>query len=227
MVSESRGLYSISLAHVDALQQLAGDAAIAAALGAGAEPTIAAMAEAIGRHLAQRAAGAGYAFVLTHGGGVLGVCTVQEIGASEPPVVAVHLAREHRNEDNAAFASRLLFDFVFENLLLDRVTLKGDVGGASGTVTRVTWQGERNNSALAMLPAPLRPLLEGELAVGNEVLETRRGWPDADSVFVRLRHAFMAKPAVLPEGVTHNEPNDPHWWRAEYATMAPHHVLAC
>lgn len=227
MVSESRGMYSVSLAHVDALQRLAADPAIAAALGVGGEPTTGAMAEAIGRHLAQYAAGSGYAFVLTQGEGVLGVCTVQGIEAPDPPVLEVHLAGEHRNGDNAAFAAGLLLEFAFENLLLDRVTLNGDVGGATGLVTRVSWQEERNQMALAMLPAPLRSLLEGELAVGNEVMETKREWPDADSMFVRLRHAFRAKPAVLPEGVTYNEPNDPHWWRAEYATMAPHHVLAC
>jgi hypothetical protein len=227
MVSESRGLYSVSLAHVDALQRLAGDPAFAAALGVADEATTAVISEAIGRHLAQRAAGSGYAFVLTQSDEVLGVCTVQGVGASGIPVLEVHLAGEHRNGDNAAFAAGLLLDFVFENLLLDRVTLTGDVGGVPSLVTRTSWQEERNRSAVAMLPAPLRPLLEGELAAGNAVMETRRGWPDAESVFVRLRQVFRAKPTVLPKGVTYSEPNDPHWWRAEYTTTAPRHILAC
>jgi hypothetical protein len=63
-------------------------------------------------------------------------------------------------------------------------------------------------------------------AAGNSVGETGAGWPDTDSIFVRLREPFRTKPS-LPDGVSYTEPNDPHWWKADYSSKSPRHVLAC
>jgi hypothetical protein len=65
------------------------------------------------------------------------------------------------------------------------------------------------------------------LAAGNEVIESGGGWPDADSVFVRLRDPFRTTPSPLPDGVVYTEPNDPHWWKADYSSRSPRHILAC
>jgi len=65
------------------------------------------------------------------------------------------------------------------------------------------------------------------VSTGNEVAETGGGWPDADSVFVRLRDPFRTKPLPLPAGIVYTEPNDPHWWKADYTSSAPRHTLAC
>ncbi len=94
-------------------------------------------------------------------------------------------------------------------------------------VTREEWLAHRHGPALDRLHPALRGILEAELAAGNEVAETGGGWPDADSIFVRLRDPFRTRPDPLPNGVTYTEPNDPHWWRADYSSATPRHILAC
>jgi RimJ/RimL family protein N-acetyltransferase len=101
-------------------------------------------------------------------------------------------------------------------------------GPLSGyALTRERWQALRDGPALARLHPSLRRILDAELAAGNEVVETGGGWPDDDSVFVRLRDAFRTRPSPIPDDVTYTEPNDPHWWRADYSSRVPRHVLAC
>ena len=97
---------------------------------------------------------------------------------------------------------------------------------AEWEITRAQWRDARSQSALAVLHPALRTILEAELAAGNEVAETSLGWPDPDSVFVRLCEAFRSRPVPLPEGVEYQELNDPHWWKAEYRASKPRHVLA-
>lgn len=94
-------------------------------------------------------------------------------------------------------------------------------------LTRTRWREARDGSVLARLHPALRAILVAELAAGNEVAETGGGWPDPDSVFVRLRDPFHARPDPLPDGLTYNESGDPHWWRADYCSLAPRHILAC
>jgi len=93
------------------------------------------------------------------------------------------------------------------------------------TITPAQWRARRDAPALAALHPTLRALLERELAAGNQIRETNLGWPDADSVVVTLRDDFRALPEPLPEGVTHGEPNDPHWWRAEVVLREPRQML--
>lgn len=84
----------------------------------------------------------------------------------------------------------------------------------------------RNRAALAALHPALTAMVDAEVAAGNEVTETGTGWPEPGSVFVRLAEPFKVIPPRLPEGVTYFEPNDPHWWKAEYSTPAPRHIVA-
>ncbi len=94
-------------------------------------------------------------------------------------------------------------------------------------ITRPRWNEFRNAPALAALYPALRTILEAELAAGNEIAETGYGWPDKESVSVRLRHPFRTKPSPLPAGVTYTEPSDPHWWKADYSAGKPAHLLIC
>ena len=71
----------------------------------------------------------------------------------------------------------------------------------------------------------LKKLLDAELAAGNEVVETGGGWPEKNSVFVMLKEPFKVKHEHRPAGMTYTEPNDPHWWKADYGYHG--HVLAC
>jgi RimJ/RimL family protein N-acetyltransferase len=94
-------------------------------------------------------------------------------------------------------------------------------------ITRAKWLEFRDAPALAALHPSLKQMLDAEFAAGNEIFETGRGWPEPDSVFVRLRHPFRARHTGVPAGVKYLELNDPHWWKAEYHTSAPRHILAC
>lgn len=95
------------------------------------------------------------------------------------------------------------------------------------SITAGEWRGLRDGPALEKLHPGLRSILDAELGAGNEVVETRLGWPDAGSVFVRLKHPFRAAPAAPPGGVRFAELDDPHWWKAEFTTDGPRQTLAC
>ena len=93
-------------------------------------------------------------------------------------------------------------------------------------ITRTAWQESVNAPALEKLHPLLKEILRREITAGNEVAETGGGWPDRDSVFVRLRDPFRTDRSVLPSGVQYTELNDPHWWKAEFSTASPKHILA-
>jgi hypothetical protein len=84
-----------------------------------------------------------------------------------------------------------------------------------------------NEEHLTELCDQLRVLLDAELAAGNAIVETFKGWPLDGSIFVMLGSPFRCRPASLPEGVTFREINDPHWWKASYQHEPSQHCLAC
>jgi len=94
-------------------------------------------------------------------------------------------------------------------------------------ITRALWLDSINTPALASLHPALRAILAAELAAGNEIAETGGGWPDKDSVFIRLKHPFKTPHSPPPPGVKYTEPNSPHWWKADFSTGKPAHILAC
>ena len=94
-------------------------------------------------------------------------------------------------------------------------------------ISRTDWKEHRDGPALARLHPALRSILDAELAAGNDVAETGGGWPDPDSVFVRLVSPFRTRPEPLPTDLVYTEPNDPHWWKADYSSRSPRHILAC
>jgi hypothetical protein len=73
----------------------------------------------------------------------------------------------------------------------------------------------------------LRVLLEAELAAGNRIAETTKGWPLPNSVWVLLAAPFHNSPAQMPPGVRVVDLNDPHWWKQEYEHVTSGCVLAC
>jgi hypothetical protein len=148
-------------------------------------------------------------------------------------------------------ALRLALELAFRNLQRERVHVLSNAGDVAAqhtlapfgfmsadpnpaapnvvrsTLIRADWIAARDRPALARLHPDLRTILDAELAAGNEIAETGEGWPDADSVFVRLRDPFRTKPASLPAGIVYTEPNDPHWWKADFTSGRPRHTLAC
>jgi len=72
----------------------------------------------------------------------------------------------------------------------------------------------------------LQEILDLELKAGNLVLEASRDWPEPGSVFITLRQPFHQKYEVR-DPVQYDEPNDPHYWQADYSCGKPRHILAC
>lgn len=253
------GTYLLAPEHADAIQRLAADARIAATTSIPHPYPAQGARDYIARQLEDRAAGRGWAFAIMDRDELVGVCGVHGIVPGGTPEVGYWVGVPYWGQGYASFGLRLLLEFVFTNLGLERVGARvleanpasarvlekngmrfvclqpntdvtlHPLGGSVAwyALTREEWRAHRDGPALARLHPALRALLEAELAAGNAVLETGSGWPDADSVFVRLRDPFRARPAALPEGLRYTEPNDPHWWRADISSTAPRHILAC
>jgi RimJ/RimL family protein N-acetyltransferase len=237
------GTYMLSPEHTEAVARAASDPAIAAIIGVSPE-------EFIARQVAGRTEGTGYGLAIMDRRELVGVCTLQEILDAEGPEMGFWVDQTQRRKGYATFGVGMILEFAFRNLALKRVRAavakENDaarrvlekngfvpMGAQSGEattvygVTRQAWVDFRNGPALAALHPSLKSILTAELEAGNEVVETGGGWPDPDSVFVRLRDQFRTRSSPLPEGVAYTEPNDPHWWRADYTTRSPRHVLAC
>jgi hypothetical protein len=73
----------------------------------------------------------------------------------------------------------------------------------------------------------LRPLLDGELAAGNTIVETWKGWPRTESLYIMLTAPFSVRLDALPQGVRLIHIDDPHYWKSEFVCERTHHVLAC
>lgn len=175
------------------------------------------------------------------GRALTGIAALDGIGAGRARL-AVAVAPEARHRGCGRFGAEKMLLYAFQSLRLDRVTatpanesgraLLTDRGfrpapGEAGALelTRGGWHEHRNAPVLAELHPGLRAILAAELAAGNEILETGRGWPEPASVLVKLRNAFATPRAEPPAGVTYRFVNDPHWWLEEFATESPPHLL--
>jgi ribosomal-protein-alanine N-acetyltransferase len=204
----------------------------------------------------RRAAGTGHVFALEDDGAFRGVVALRDVTGTEARVgfwigepfwgrgyatfaLTWVLPYAFRNLRLAAVRAETLADHAAALRVLAKCGFHRDGERAHGdarwpaavplalhSITAAQWREHRDAPAVARLHPALRVLLAAELAAGNEVVESTLGWPDADSVFVRLRDPFRALPQQLPAGVAHHEGNDPHWWRADLSTRSPRHVLA-
>ena len=243
------GVYMLAAEHATAVQRFAADPVLAALVGIDGPPSETAGADVVERMAAARLAGEAYWSVVVDRGDAKGMSAVIRPYTSHPTLV-VWIDPVARHQGYGALAARLGLEFAFRNLRLAHVDTHADsedpaqrgllvkfgfaAAGAGSTggsalfrLTRDEWRAHRDRPAVARLHPALRTILEAELAAGNEVVETGGGWPDTDSVFVRLRDPFRTKPSPLPAGVVYTEPNDPHWWKADYSSTSPRHILAC
>ncbi|WP_146586989.1 hypothetical protein [Posidoniimonas polymericola] len=74
-----------------------------------------------------------------------------------------------------------------------------------------------------LLCAALNDIIDSEIKNGNAILETSKGWPDENSVFVRLARPVTAK---TPDGMDRRDVNDPHYWQAEIYDHRSGHIIA-
>jgi hypothetical protein len=71
----------------------------------------------------------------------------------------------------------------------------------------------------------LKEILHSEISLGNEIVETSKGWPYPETVIVFLRRSFKTEYTIV--GLDYTEINDPHWWKSEYHDRDTKHILAC
>lgn len=238
-MSEARGVYGLSLNHVDDIRSLCEEPDLAALFGVTVSLSREDVTAMIQRRLQDRAAGTAYEFVCTRGGTMLGYGGLLD-AATRAPRAVVGVAGAHRREGHGTFTMQRLLELAFDNLQCERVVAQGNDDAASAfltsmgfshidggfALTRQQWQEARHRSALRALHPSLGSILAAELAAGNEVAESRVGWPNPDSVFIRLRREFLADLDELPDGVRLTKLNDPHWWAAEYSSENPRHIIA-
>jgi len=248
--SHTAGTYLLSPAHAEGIQRLASHpelAQFAEIAQLASEPGVRAF---IARQLARRAEGTGHPLVIMDGGEVKGLCGLQGIYRTDAPELEFWVGRPYWGRGYASFAVKMVLELAFKNLELERVRFTAPTGNpaclrvlekngfhAASTrrdrdqsvyeITQQEWQARRDGAAVAALHPLLTAILKEELSAGNEVVETGSDWPDPESVFVRLRHPFRTRRLPLPDGVVYSEPNDPHWWKADYSAGSPRHVLAC
>lgn len=246
------GVYMLANEHADAIQRFAADPAVAAMLGIAQPPAPTAGTETVARLSAERLAGTSYWNAVVDQRAVKGFSALIGPYTSEPTLL-VWIDPSSRRRGYGELAIRLALDFAFRNLQLPLIHAAIDATDAGQTaaltkvgfaradqasrgtadqrtllhLTRTDWIAHRDRPAVARFHPALRTILDAELAAGNEIAETGGGWPDPDSVFIRLRDPFRTNPTPLPPGVVYTEPNGPHWWKADYSSQSPRHILAC
>ena len=239
-----RGVYPLEARHAASITALGGEADIrthaSLLLPAPGEDA----KQFVIRQIAARAAGTAYAFAIEASHRLIGAVGLLDVTGGQARALVCWVGAPHRRQGYGSFAIGITLEFAFKNLRLDSVQAPSTASEAGrrlviahgfATPTEVqpaglerrAWLAHRHSSALARLHPALRGILDAELAAGNEVIDASCETPEPGSVFVRLRRPFVARPATLPAEVTYHEPDDPHWWRAEYSTRAPRHVLAC
>ena len=61
----------------------------------------------------------------------------------------------------------------------------------------------------------LQEILELELSLGNEIVETSINYPKEGSVFISLKKPFIKK--HFYSEISFSIINDPHYWKEEYS----------
>lgn len=64
-----------------------------------------------------------------------------------------------------------------------------------------------------------------EIALGNEIVETSRGWPREESIVIILKKPFKKKYEF--RNLEYKFVNAPHYWKEEYYDIINQHILAC
>lgn len=242
-------------AHAPAVAAMVEEAELAGALGMTFPVADLAVRDFVASQLRRRATDSGYLFVVQENGEVVGFCGWIGVERGGERRLVCGIRRASRGRGLGSFAVGMMLEFAFRNLRWPEVQVAVPAAAAQfrsvllrnglrpaaappsmnseespGMETlrleAEEWRRLRDAPALAALHPALKQVLDAELAAGNEVVETGRGWPDAESVFVRVKHPFRVRSGALPGEVSYLELHDPHWWKAEYHTDSPRHTLA-
>ncbi len=213
------------------------------------DPTSEGVSQFVHTHLDDRVGRCLHLYLVRDGTTSVGVCGLAGISGGRVFVAECWIAPQFRRRGFGAHAMRALLQTAFENRnatsmrahvvatdagaahLVARLGFRALEPQARGALvfelTRDAWRTARQEQALASLHPLLAAILQREIQLGNEVREIGGGWPDPDSVFVRLAQPFRTPTDPPPPGVTYTTPNDPHWWLADFSTTNPRHILAC
>lgn len=71
----------------------------------------------------------------------------------------------------------------------------------------------------------LTKILNHEIMLGNEIIESSEGWPNESTIIVFLKKPFIGKYEI--DFVEYRNIDDPHYWKAEYFDSSTNHILAC
>ncbi|MGF7040208.1 hypothetical protein M2273_003468 [Mucilaginibacter lappiensis] len=71
----------------------------------------------------------------------------------------------------------------------------------------------------------LTKILNSELRLGNEIVETSKGWPNEETIMVFLKSPFIG--CYKLNDIDYRDINDIHYWKAEYFDKSTNHGLAC
>lgn len=71
----------------------------------------------------------------------------------------------------------------------------------------------------------IQQILKKELKNGNEIAETSKGWWSENSLLIILKLPFRRR--YYWTGLTYEDSNDPHYWKAAYHDPKSKQTLAC
>lgn len=68
-------------------------------------------------------------------------------------------------------------------------------------------------------------ILKQEIRLGNEIVETSKGWPEEETIMIFLKKPFIGNYEL--ENTEYRNIDDPHYWKAAYVDGLTNHILAC
>jgi RimJ/RimL family protein N-acetyltransferase len=202
----------------------------------------------------ERAEGEAFVHALVARSTVLGLCGLHDVAPQQMAELRFWIGRPFWGNGLGPFVVGNMLDFAFGPLRLERVFCRAIKSAAAlrhviekhgfrllrmepagsppdllavHEIARDEFFRHKYTPFLRDLSPDLKPFLDAELAAGNEIGDCTRGWPEKDSVIVALRKPFRLPTGALPPNVEYREVNDTHWWKAEYATRKPIHLLTC
>ena len=71
----------------------------------------------------------------------------------------------------------------------------------------------------------IKAILNSEIAQGNRVVESSKGWPEKESTLIILEKPFHEKYGI--DNLEYRDINDPHYWKEEYNDKNNMQTIAC
>jgi hypothetical protein len=80
---------------------------------------------------------------------------------------------------------------------------------------------------LAALCAPLRALVDAELAAGNRIDRLEAGFGYDEAILVMLAEPFRTTISKMSDDLEYREFGSAHFWKAHYAHLPTAQIVAC